>query len=144
MGTRGPRSGSYWVPTIRTPRAYAMVLHEIGHCVGQHCATNSFMSAGEWMERELERERWAWVWAIQNAAIWNADMERFAKRCLRTYEMVHATKICAMCGEPMPPSAGFTVCSSACLEEQQMSGADHPARNAGTTGQAHHQSRRVS
>src|SRR5262245_25812298 len=71
----GTVGGESWAPPVRGDLSYATALHEIGHILGQH--QNS--------QRKLVRERWAWIWARQNARTWTQRMERDAQRCLQWY-----------------------------------------------------------
>jgi hypothetical protein len=47
------RPPEIWIRPIRSPRAYAVALHEIGHIIGRYQMKKSVMV----------RERWAWEWA---------------------------------------------------------------------------------
>jgi hypothetical protein len=64
-----------WVRAIRSPRAYAVAMHEIGHVLGGYQLSRS----------TLVRERWAWHWAQRNALRWTPEMRRHADRCLEHY-----------------------------------------------------------
>ena len=65
-----------WIRPIRSPRAYATALHEIGHILGRYQMRFSGMVS----------ERWAWQWARRNALQWTPAMEQHAERCLKSYE----------------------------------------------------------
>jgi hypothetical protein len=69
------RPPEIWIRPIRSPRAYAIALHEIGHIIGRYQMKSSAMV----------RERWAWEWARRNALQWTPAMEQHAERCLKSY-----------------------------------------------------------
>jgi hypothetical protein len=64
-----------WIRPVRSDRAYASALHELGHVLGGYQRSRV----------ELTRERWAWAWARSNALCWTPAMKRHAKRCLESY-----------------------------------------------------------
>ena len=64
-----------WIRPVRSDRAYAVALHEIGHILGHHQLSRVV----------LVRERHAWDWARRNAIRWTLTMQRYARRCLRSY-----------------------------------------------------------
>jgi hypothetical protein len=47
-----------WIRSVRSPRAYATALHEIGHILGRYQQMKFSV---------MVRERWAWQWARRNA-----------------------------------------------------------------------------
>jgi hypothetical protein len=57
---------------IKSERAYASALHEIGHIRNGR-------------DDELTEERKAWEWARRNALVWTPTMQREADSCMRTY-----------------------------------------------------------
>jgi hypothetical protein len=72
-----------WIPRIQCDEDYATCLHEIGHIVGRFQKSKNVMI----------RERWAWRWAQDNAAVWTDAMERDRKRSLRWYRRHNPKKI---------------------------------------------------
>ena len=69
------RTPEIWIRPVRSPRAYAVALHEIGH-IGRHQRSQAV----------LVRERWAWHWAKRNALDWTPAMQRHADWCLESYK----------------------------------------------------------
>jgi hypothetical protein len=65
-----------WIRAVRSPRAYAVALHEIGHILGRYQLSDA----------TLVRERHAWRWARRNALQWTPAMRRHADWCLDRYE----------------------------------------------------------
>jgi len=65
-----------WIRPVRSPRAYAVALHEIGHILGRYQLSRA----------TLVRERWAWRWARRNALQWTPAMQRHADWCLESYK----------------------------------------------------------
>src|SRR6516164_11855839 len=65
-----------WIRPVRSPRAYAVALHEMGHILGRHQRSQAV----------LVRERWAWDWARRNALDWTPAMQRHADWCLESYK----------------------------------------------------------
>jgi hypothetical protein len=64
------------VPRIKSPIAYAVAMHELGHIKGcNQCSKN-----------QIVRERWAWAWARHNAILWTPRMERYAVASVRWYQ----------------------------------------------------------
>jgi hypothetical protein len=64
-----------WIRPLKSPRAYATAMHEIGHILGRYQMKRSVMV----------RERWAWQWARRNALQWTPAMEQYAERRLKSY-----------------------------------------------------------
>lgn len=62
-----------YLPPIKSPITYAVALHEIGHIVGPNPG------------RRLEKEAAAWLWAKNNAIMWNAAMAKKAAKSIQTY-----------------------------------------------------------
>jgi hypothetical protein len=60
------------IAAIKSEISYATALHEIGHILGKHQAS----------QNSLVRERWAWHWAQANALAWTARMEADRVRSL--------------------------------------------------------------
>ena len=71
-----------WIRPVRSPRAYAVALHEIGHILGRHQLSGV----------ALTRERWAWDSARRNALQWTPAMERQARWCLESYRQHKESK----------------------------------------------------
>jgi len=70
-----PRVRLPW-PDIRSAADYALVMHELGHILG------------EWQGRSysrLENEAGAWVWAKDNAITWTPAMGRRMNDALQSY-----------------------------------------------------------
>ena len=65
-----------WIRPVRSPRAYAVALHEIGHILGRHQRSQAV----------LVREHWAWHWAKRHAPDWTPAMQRHADWCLESYK----------------------------------------------------------
>jgi len=65
-----------WIRPVRSPRAYAVALHEIGHILGRYQRSRA----------TLVRERHAWDWARRNALQWTPEMRRHAAWCMESYE----------------------------------------------------------
>jgi hypothetical protein len=63
------------VPKVKSAWSYAVALHELGHICGRY----------QHSRRVMVRERWAWIWAKQNALIWTLDMEMRAGEALAWY-----------------------------------------------------------
>ena len=64
-----------WIRPLKSPRAYATAMHEIGPILGRYQMKRSVMV----------RERWAWRWARRNALQWTPAMEQYAERRLKSY-----------------------------------------------------------
>lgn len=65
------------IPPIRGVVSYLVALHELGHVVGSHQSRSTPM---------LEREAWAWRWALESSAVKPSTAAlREAGRMLRTY-----------------------------------------------------------
>src|SRR6516165_12497804 len=69
------RTPEIWIRPVRSPRAYAVALHEIGHILGRYQLSRA----------TLVRERHAWDWARRNGLRWTPEMRRHADRCLEHY-----------------------------------------------------------
>jgi hypothetical protein len=69
------RQREIWIRAVRSPRAYAVALHEIGHILGRYQLSRA----------TLVRERHAWDWARRNALQWTSAMQRHADWCLEHY-----------------------------------------------------------
>lgn len=69
------------IPAVRSTLSYATALHEIGHLLGQYQQTRFVVAA----------ERWAWVWARDNALIWTDRMDRCAGASLDGYRQLSWT-----------------------------------------------------
>ncbi|PAY10614.1 hypothetical protein CK489_02665 [Bradyrhizobium sp. UFLA03-84] len=54
------------VPHIRSPTAYAIALHELGHIKGRN----------QYNKNQIVRERWAWEWARRNAVLYDRRFVR--------------------------------------------------------------------
>lgn len=81
-----PMQKTVHVPIIVTATDYAVALHEIGHCVapgGFRIHRNLFPKQ---RPVELAEERAAWAWAVEQAVVWNADMQAIRDYALSTYE----------------------------------------------------------
>lgn len=66
-------------PPISGLVAYAIVLHEIAHCVLGHRPVRSATAA-------YRREISAWEWAQSKAGVWTPAMERRKRSALRSYK----------------------------------------------------------
>ena len=101
------REREIWIRAVRSPRAYAVALHEIGHILGRYQLSRA----------TLVRERHAWDWARRNGLRWTPEMRRHADRCLEHYarqESIPQHK--AALGGPLVsqfPSAGDVAHSAA-------------------------------
>ena len=69
------REREIWIRAVRSSRAYAVALHEIGHILGRYQLSRA----------TLVRERHAWDWARRNGLRWTPEMRRHADRCLEHY-----------------------------------------------------------
>jgi hypothetical protein len=69
-----PEIGTVHLRPIKSEKAYASALHEIGHI-----RTGRF-------DDVLTEERRAWEWARDNALVWTPTMQREAGSCLGGYE----------------------------------------------------------
>jgi hypothetical protein len=69
-----PEIGTVTLRPIKSEKAYAVALHEIGHI-----RTGRF-------DDVLIEERRAWEWARDNALVWTPTMQRHADSCLEQYE----------------------------------------------------------
>jgi hypothetical protein len=65
------------IPPIVDDVAYAVALHELGHCFNR-------LREG-YATHTLEHEAAAWVWAKDNALEWTEPMEAKMRRCLGSY-----------------------------------------------------------
>jgi hypothetical protein len=75
---------------IRSAADYAVVLHELGHLLGEW-QSGSARWSGPPMGRLVE-EAGAWVWAKGNAVAWTPAMERKMNRSLQNYASRAASK----------------------------------------------------
>ena len=75
---------------IRSAADYAVVMHELGHLLGEWQSSSARWS-GPPMGRLVE-EAGAWVWAKGNAITWTPAMEREMNRCLQSYAKKAAWK----------------------------------------------------
>jgi hypothetical protein len=66
-------TGTVYLHPIKSEKAYASALHEIGHI-----RTGRF-------DNTLTEERQAWKWARANAIVWTPTMQGEADRCLGNY-----------------------------------------------------------
>ena len=58
---------------VKTCRAYALALHELGHVDGRQ--------VGPRIDKEVQ----AWEWALETAREWTEEMQAIASACLRSY-----------------------------------------------------------
>ena len=73
-GRAWKKSRKIRTPEIKSEITYAIALHEIGHILGK-------MQDGY----RLEKEVGAWLWAKDNAIIWNKPMIKTLKHRLTSY-----------------------------------------------------------
>jgi hypothetical protein len=81
MRAKGPSLVVLHLPKIRSYLSYATALHELGHIHGRYQSKLWNMPR----YRAVTSERWAWIWARQNALIWTPAMEREAAGSLASY-----------------------------------------------------------
>ena len=62
------------LPAVRSARAYAVALHEIGHLLGRAQQASA-----------IQREVAAWLWARKHALVWSNSMAELARRSLNSY-----------------------------------------------------------
>jgi hypothetical protein len=65
------------IPRVRSVLSYAVALHEIGHIVAR-CQRGNYAP--------IISEKWAWIWASNNAITWTAAMANSALGSFETYE----------------------------------------------------------
>lgn len=62
---------------------YVSALHELGHILGKRQAPNI---------STLTRELYAWIWARQQALLWNDTAERIMRRAMDSYRWTSREK----------------------------------------------------
>lgn len=60
---------------VKSAITYAVALHEIGHVLGKKQSSSY----------SLEKETYAWLWAIDNAIEWSPTMEKKMAKCMQSY-----------------------------------------------------------
>lgn len=61
------------IPPVKSSISYAVALHEIGHVIGPQSG------------HRLNKEAQAWLWARENAILWNDTMSGKAATCMTSY-----------------------------------------------------------
>lgn len=59
---------------VKSAITYAVAIHEIGHILGDKQSSY-----------RIEKETYAWKWAIDNAMEWTPSMQAKMKKCLSSY-----------------------------------------------------------
>jgi hypothetical protein len=96
-GTCGDGQRMVHAKTITDETSYAVVLHELGHCVSAFGSLRQNLlekppavgchprDRHRWMNLMLEEERAAWEWARHYALFWSAAMQQVESYAYDTY-----------------------------------------------------------